>query len=195
MNNKLDKRDVILDAAKELFTAKGFDGTSVFEIAKKANLSKASLYYYYTSKDEILYELIKRTLKNTMVYIKEDCNTEYLMSAENTDRLTNRVLEFIEKEKDVFKIALIEDLKNNSNESMIFGLLDSIFKEYDNAFELVNEDKAKLFILSAVFVISLSLNDKISDNFSMDNTELEKVFKLNINSMFQEIIKNLKARV
>ena len=53
-------RECILDAALDLFIEKGFDGTSLREIAEKLGFTKAALYYHYASKDDILMALHMR---------------------------------------------------------------------------------------------------------------------------------------
>src|SRR5271163_4609911 len=47
-------RERILDIALDLFIEKGFDKTSLREIAEKLGFSKAALYYHFASKDDIL---------------------------------------------------------------------------------------------------------------------------------------------
>lgn len=49
----------ILEAAFEAFTHKGFDATTMEEIAGRVGVSKAALYRYYPSKDALLEELFK----------------------------------------------------------------------------------------------------------------------------------------
>jgi AcrR family transcriptional regulator len=53
-------KERILDIALDLFTAKGFDGTSLREIAEKLGVTKAALYYHFASKDDILMALHMR---------------------------------------------------------------------------------------------------------------------------------------
>jgi AcrR family transcriptional regulator len=50
-------RERILDAALDLFIEKGFDKTSLREIAEQLGVSKAALYYHFASKDDILMAL------------------------------------------------------------------------------------------------------------------------------------------
>jgi AcrR family transcriptional regulator len=47
-------RDAIYDSAIELFEAKGFDETTVEEIAQAAGVSRASFFRYFSSKDDLL---------------------------------------------------------------------------------------------------------------------------------------------
>lgn len=44
----------ILEAARALFVARGYDGTTLEEIADAANLSRRTLFHYFRSKDDIL---------------------------------------------------------------------------------------------------------------------------------------------
>jgi len=57
-----DPRADIIAAAARLFRAKGIAGASVREIAAEAGLRKASLYYYFPSKEEIVYAMVEGVL-------------------------------------------------------------------------------------------------------------------------------------
>lgn len=48
------RRQEVLDCAMELFAERGFDGTSLNDIAQRTTLKKASLYHYFPSKQHIL---------------------------------------------------------------------------------------------------------------------------------------------
>lgn len=54
MNAKHTETEIlILDAARKVFLANGFDGTSMQMIANEAGINKALLHYYYRSKDRL----------------------------------------------------------------------------------------------------------------------------------------------
>ena len=55
-------RNEILDAAAQIFSQKGYHGTSMQDIALAVNLQKASLYHHVSSKQEILFDLLNRGL-------------------------------------------------------------------------------------------------------------------------------------
>lgn len=52
--------DVIVEAAAQVFEAKGYTGANTNLIAKRAGVSVGSLYQYFSNKDSILYALMKR---------------------------------------------------------------------------------------------------------------------------------------
>ena len=53
MVNKINTESRILEAAKEVFIAKGFDGARMQEIADTAEINKALLHYYFRNKDKL----------------------------------------------------------------------------------------------------------------------------------------------
>jgi AcrR family transcriptional regulator len=62
-----DRKEQLIEIAMRLFATKGFDGTSLRDIAEEAQITKAALYYHFPNKDA-LYESIlvdgMRTLVN-----------------------------------------------------------------------------------------------------------------------------------
>ncbi|PXW35796.1 UNVERIFIED_CONTAM: TetR family transcriptional regulator [Williamsia faeni] len=55
-------RDEILDAAAELFTTRGYSGTSTRMIAEAVGIRQASLYHHFKTKDDILESLLQDTV-------------------------------------------------------------------------------------------------------------------------------------
>jgi AcrR family transcriptional regulator len=59
--NTIEKNKLKIEqAALYLFTRKGFHGTTVREIAKKARVSMGKLYIYYDTKEDIFVDLVER---------------------------------------------------------------------------------------------------------------------------------------
>ena len=57
------RKEQILESALNVFKTTGLDGTTMDEIAKQADFGKATLYYYFSSKEEIFIELLDRGWK------------------------------------------------------------------------------------------------------------------------------------
>ena len=51
------KRELIIRAAAQAFGRKGFHATTLDEIAAELDVTKASIYYYFETKEELLYEV------------------------------------------------------------------------------------------------------------------------------------------
>lgn len=56
--NTLEKKQEILQAARECFARFGYDKTTLDDIGKMIGRNKASLYYYYKNKETIFAEVI-----------------------------------------------------------------------------------------------------------------------------------------
>jgi len=59
---KRERRRLIMDAAKKLFSSKGFGATTMEEIAKEVELSPSTLYLYFKNKEELYGSLSVRDL-------------------------------------------------------------------------------------------------------------------------------------
>ncbi|WP_110114127.1 forespore capture DNA-binding protein RefZ [Bacillus sp. CGMCC 1.16541] len=68
MTVKAKTKEKVIDAAVSLFNTKGFDGTSVREIAKKAKVNVANISYYFDGKEGLLESLVMLFFEG---YIKE----------------------------------------------------------------------------------------------------------------------------
>jgi AcrR family transcriptional regulator len=54
---KLEIRELILDAARELFVQEGYDGVSMRKVAEKIEYSPTAIYLHFADKEELFHEL------------------------------------------------------------------------------------------------------------------------------------------
>ncbi len=66
-----DKKKVIMQTALELFDQYGFDKISMTDIAKKAHVSRASIYNFFESKDNLRRIIIKDILDDSIRNVQE----------------------------------------------------------------------------------------------------------------------------
>ena len=66
-----EKREVILEAALEVFSAHGFRGATIDQIAEAAGMSKPNLLYYFKRKEDIHTTLIERLLETWLAPLRE----------------------------------------------------------------------------------------------------------------------------
>lgn len=79
------RKQEIITAALALFEQSGFEGVSVDEIAAKARISKGLAYHYFTSKEEILFEIIRLRLNELDSLVS-------LMQAESSPQARLKIL-------------------------------------------------------------------------------------------------------
>src|SRR5271166_6960109 len=56
---KSETRDKILDAARELFVAEGYEGVSMRKVAERIEYSPTAIYVYFADKNELFHELCR----------------------------------------------------------------------------------------------------------------------------------------
>jgi AcrR family transcriptional regulator len=59
MHSSTDKKNQIVNAAENLFHRYGYSKTSMEDIAREAVLGKGTIYYYFESKEDIFFEVVK----------------------------------------------------------------------------------------------------------------------------------------
>lgn len=65
------KKNLIVSAAEEIFFTKGFENTTMMEIAKKVGYSKGSIYSYFKSKNEVCFCIVNNYFKSIADLAKE----------------------------------------------------------------------------------------------------------------------------
>ena len=97
-------RKIILDSSLNLFAEKGFNGTSISDIAKKAEISKGLIYNYFESKTaiaEAIYGEIMEDFKNIMapIYKVKD-------PYEKLQRLITDTIKYTSGKKDYWRMYI-----------------------------------------------------------------------------------------
>lgn len=141
----VNRKEDILAAAETLFAHHGYDGASVDEIAAAAQVNKATIYYYFKSKQAILDNLIEdfmQEMRDHLVRILGDMSA-YLprswaglggdapadFGAEHNimgfmESYAERMLDFFEQKKNILRIMLMESLKEGENRFLLFRFTD-----------------------------------------------------------------------
>jgi len=55
-------RERIIEAASRLMTEEGVTDTSLADIANEVGISRGTLFYYYSSKNDLVYDVAERNL-------------------------------------------------------------------------------------------------------------------------------------
>lgn len=73
--NKINSRKRILKASRKLFSQKGYEETMMEDIANKAEVSKATIYNYFSNKESLLIGTANEVLDRVEAMVKSD-NTD-----------------------------------------------------------------------------------------------------------------------
>ena len=174
------KREIILEAAKNCFKDKGFYGSGMDEIAKKAGITKSLLYYYFKSKDDIFIALLEESLERLLENLSKCRSDDLRVRFEN-------LLENIKKESDVLTIGLVDMLMEDTKTNVIMELskLEFSKSEFKNKINEKNRLLYVMFIMRAIMFFSLK--GKISECFGISARNAELINKEDLFNLYKKI--------
>lgn len=161
----------ILDAADKLFFSKGYNATTISDIAQKIGVAQGMLYYYFKSKEEVLERLLERYAADLVadikaIYIKNNTSTEkivFILAATlNKACYKNGLL--LNMLYDVHNIHIKEKLFNQLELSLKPWLTKIVEEGIEGGeFEVFHAPTAAEYILVIVDFLSASIYKKNSD--------------------------------
>lgn len=142
LQEKTDKREQLLNAAEELFAEKGFDGTSVRDIAQKADVNLAMISYYFGSKEKLLQVLIEQRMASSSELLDELVKNTKMTPWEKIEKLIDY---YVNKILDGRRFhAIINQEYNTDRSREILDIITSIkMKNYSLIKQLIDEGVKK----------------------------------------------------
>lgn len=105
-NRATQRKDQILKAAERVFARKGFQEATVSDVAKEAGLSEATIYEYFSSKEELLFSIPGETAKRGKETL--EFHLQYVRGAGNKLRsIIYHYLSFYQNNPDYASIAML----------------------------------------------------------------------------------------
>ena len=135
-----NRKNAILKAARKLFFEKGFKPVTVESIARKAELSKGSIYLYYNSKEEIYTQILLNDIDKFHKSIS-DLLQNPSSASESLVKLANIYVDFFLNDRELFRILMTfmlhtsdmnlpEDLHDHivKTTNKTIGIIEQVFK-------------------------------------------------------------------
>lgn len=136
-------KEKIFEDAIDLFAQKGFDATSMREIAEAVGIKKASLYSHYKSKDEILEKIVEHPLARVMTIGQAEVETEELIVTMGVDGFMDlsgeTFTKWIEDQRmeKIFRIILIELYHNPQVKKFYLKLWGAAYTFWESNFSIM----------------------------------------------------------
>lgn len=176
----IDKRQQILDVAKELFATKGYSATGIREIAEKAGLSLGNFYNYFKNKEDLFKSLLDpQNIIEHLTEIKQMLNDSFPF---NFKDIIKSIKTVVDSDFHLYRLIFIDLTEFNGMHTD--KILDRIITEATATFDanvknsivgtvIKDEDYQfyiKAFIISTLSLLvignilpSANLNDKSND--------------------------------
>ncbi|WP_218970334.1 TetR/AcrR family transcriptional regulator [Shouchella patagoniensis] len=171
------RRDAILNAALKEFSSQGYDNASTNVIAKKTGISKALMFHYVSSKQELFLvvydyfsDLIKKEYVELMNYNEKDIfdrlRQSYLLQLKLSEKYP-WILEFNKLSRTTNSNEINEELENRSRKERS-SCCPKLFDEIDEAKfrKELDIEKCKQFIFWSTIGFTNEIVDDIRNSES-----------------------------
>jgi len=125
-----ERRKQLLDIGRKLFAERGFEGTSIEEIASQAGVSKPVVYEHFGGKEGLYAVVVDREVDRLLTTVT-DLLIEADHSREKFELAAVALLRYIETNADGFRI-LVRDSPPASGSGTFGTLLSDIASQVDN---------------------------------------------------------------
>jgi AcrR family transcriptional regulator len=95
-------RETIIAVSIDLFHRKGYFATSVSDIAKGSGIQKASIYYHFSSKEDLLYHIMRATMVDLNGYLTRNLSGIEDIEARMRVAVRSHVRFHLERQKENF---------------------------------------------------------------------------------------------
>lgn len=202
-----DKQLQIIETAEGLFAKKGFDGTSVRDIAEEAGINVAMISYYFGSKEKLLEAIFEVKIGRVQVRVEELLKDTSLTPIQKVFTLVEEHIDRVLKSHQFYRIMICEQV-TNTNPSIVNKVTALKVRNAELITELIKEGQRKGDFKKKVDVImmlntmvgtvwqSIMSKDhyKVFYNEEMGDEEymaqLKKRLNVHIKTLFKAILTN-----
>ena len=124
-----ERREQLIQISRTLFAEKGFDGTSVEEIAATANVSKPVVYEHFGGKEGVYAVVVDREMQKLLGMVTEALSASHALV--KLERAALALLAYVEENSEGFRI-LVRDSHAASGTGTFASLINDIASQVED---------------------------------------------------------------
>jgi hypothetical protein len=178
----------ILDAARNLFSEKGFDAASISEIGRSAGVSKSLFYHYFRTKEDVLKAIFVAFFEESekiqrLFFQTPPQSPPQAPSSDAHGFFIRTMLDFLRRNESVLRIILRENM-NRKSKVDVFSFFDASYEGWrswfrDRGWPELPQPDGKVFVFFFTFLSSLSyvlFHQGFTQHFHFDPEVVEEKF-------------------
>lgn len=130
----------ILQAATEVFIMKGYDGSTMQEIASRASINKSLLHYYYRSKDKLFTKVFSMVFHHLFIPKVIKIFESDMSLFEKIEAFTGQYIDVILKNPYI-PMFVLRELANNPDR--LAGFVKQLGLDPEKAFQAIRDEIEK----------------------------------------------------
>ena len=150
-----DKQIAIIDIAEKLFSVKGFDGTSVREIAHDAGVNVAMISYYFGSKEKLMEAVFEHKSNKMRLKVETLVQNDSIAPLQKINTLIDDYVDKFIEQKNLHIIMMREQLTENS--TMVADMILELKKRNLDSVKLLIHDGQKKGVFKKNIDVSLMM--------------------------------------
>ncbi len=190
----MGKKEQILDAAKEIFFKKSFYEATMEDIAEASGIKKSTIYYYYPSKVDLVFELIKESVEKILLSIENILREE----KDPKEKVKKIVKFYMDIYEEGFKLFIIiqrlgyDFMQTEDEKEKVKEFFKELHKQKEKISKLFGDVmlstgrkvSGEIFAGSLIGAIGKIIFERVSQNESMDKKkflEIQEIFLAALN--------------
>ncbi len=175
------RQDRILSSALDVFKANGLEGATMDSIAEKAGFGKATLYYYFSSKEEVFLGIMEEGWKSLLasleVIIQEEQSPRktfikiLVQIAQNAKHKPN-LYEFLFQAPKAINLTEFDDQKWKKHQGKLYSILQGLLEDGIERKEFPKLNSNLMFkAIGGLFTGLIFFGDKKKTSISEEEVE------------------------
>ena len=158
-----EKQKLIMDVAQEYFNRKGLQSTSIDEIVKVCKMSKATFYKYFSTKEDLAYEILSYSNKKFLNSAKAIDNSFEISDKERLKKKIILIWEYLfyDSPLNIVIINKFSEDKSKQTNKLKNIRKNTILDEYSKSLIVVYGDEIKSIMWELVFLIDSLVHEFI----------------------------------
>ena len=117
------RREELLQISLRLFSERGFEGTSIRDIAREAGITEGLIYHYFQSKKDLLKTVVEESVSDPEAFQDFLDRLESLPIRQALSEIGRRLLETLREKKEIFRLMLAESRLFEQNDDHFYPKL------------------------------------------------------------------------
>ncbi len=181
---KEEKRKKLLDAAYDLFTSTGVSNTTISMICDKAGIAKGTFYLYFSDKEDILRNLIRRVSFDVLKDAHDEAIKDKKGFIDTVINMASYLIELFKNDRDALLVMkkdfiwpISEEEFNATEEPTMVGIRNAIDK-YSKEIG-ISEHQLLVRIYALLSMLCSVCYSSIIDGFPSDIDDLKnEIFEI-----------------
>jgi len=167
------RRDQLIGVARSAFAEKGFDGTSVEDIAARAEVSKPVVYEHFGGKEGLYAVVVDREVQTLHTAIREAIMTPHAGSRRLLELGTMALLDYVESCPEGFRI-LVRDRRDGETGGSYGSILADIITRVEGLLAAVFSHRGLDPKAAPLYAQALTGMVSMTGQWWLDNPQLSK---------------------